>query len=179
MVSWSEFAAAAPRLSASIRGTIHQFGPGLAFLATVRPDGGPRLHPIAPTVTDTGLYCCLLDTPKRHDLEVDDRYALHAFPSDDSDDEACVRGQARLVSDPRTIRRVARELRAEPEVDWWLYELLIDTAIYVHRVPGADPVQVWTASGRVAHPQPDVVALGAHRLRDDADAHQHCENLAS
>jgi len=130
-------------------------------------------------VTDTGLYCCLLDTPKRHDLELDDRYALHAFPADDSDDEACVRGRAKLVSDPRTIRRIARELRAEPEVDWWLYELLIDTAIFVHRVPGADPVQVWTASGRVARPQPDVVALDAHRLRDDADAHQHCEDLAS
>src|SRR3954468_2152160 len=145
MVSWSDFAAAAPRLSASIRGAIHQFGPGLAFLAPIRPDGGPPLPPVAPTVTAAGLYCCLLDTPKRHDLELDDRYALHAFPGDDSDDEACVRGRARLVSAPRPTRHVAHELRAEPAVDWSLYELLIDTAIFVHRVPGADPVQVWTA----------------------------------
>jgi hypothetical protein len=42
MVSWSEFAAAAPRLAGSIRGAIHQFGPGLAFLATIRPDGKRR-----------------------------------------------------------------------------------------------------------------------------------------
>jgi hypothetical protein len=144
MATWSEFVAAAPALAADIRGAFHQYGPGLGYLATVRADGGPRIHPVSPTVTDDGLYCCLLDTPKRHDLDRDDRYALHAFPPEDSDDEACVRGRARLVTEPSIIRRVAHELRAEPEVDWWLYELSVDTAIYVHRVAGGRPYQLWS-----------------------------------
>src|SRR4051794_16932947 len=32
---------------------------------------------------------------------------------------------------------------------------------------------------RSARPAPDVGALGAHRLRDDPAAHEHCEDLAT
>src|SRR5436190_17929180 len=45
MASWSEFAAAQPPLAAAIRALVHQYGPGLGYLATVRSDGGPRVHP--------------------------------------------------------------------------------------------------------------------------------------
>ena len=64
MATWSEFAHAAPSLAAGVRGVFHQYGPGLGYLATIRPDGGPRLHPVSPVVTDDGLFCCLLDTPE-------------------------------------------------------------------------------------------------------------------
>jgi len=143
MASWSDFAGAEPALAASIRRAFHQYGPGLGYLATVRPDGGPRVHPVAPTITDRGLYCCLLNTPKRRDLQLDDRYALHAFPPEDSDDEACVRGHATRVTDTSIIRRVAQELRAEPKLDWWLYELSVETAIFVHRGAAAHPYHIW------------------------------------
>jgi Pyridoxamine 5'-phosphate oxidase len=144
MVSWSEFANAEPALAASIRRAFHQYGPGLGYLATIRPDGGPRVHPVAPSVTDEGLYCCLLDTPKRRDLQRDGRYALHAFPPEDSDDEATVRGRAIRVTDQATIQRLAHELRAKPGVDWWLYELSVETAIFVHRASGvARPYRLW------------------------------------
>ncbi len=123
MASWSEFTSAAPSLAASIRAALHQYGAGLGYLATIRPDGGPRIHPVSPAVVGGGLYCCLLDTPKRRDLERDGRYALHAFPAEESDDEASVRGRARLVTDPMVVRRVAAQLRAETRLDWWLYEL--------------------------------------------------------
>jgi len=59
-----DFAHAAPALAAGVRGAFHQYGPGLGYLATIRPDGGPRLHPVSPVVTDDGLFCCLLDTPE-------------------------------------------------------------------------------------------------------------------
>jgi hypothetical protein len=144
MASWSDFVAADPSLAAAVRRAFHQYGPGLGYLATVRPDGGPRVHPVAPAITDGGLYCCLLDTPKRRDLERDSRYALHAFPSEDSDDEACVRGRAERITDPATIERVAHELRAEPSVDWRLFELSVEKAIFVHRGVGCRPYQIWT-----------------------------------
>ena len=47
MVTWNEFASAAPELAAAGRTLINQFQVGLAFLATVRKDGGPRLHQCA------------------------------------------------------------------------------------------------------------------------------------
>ena len=73
---------------------MQQYGPGLGYLATVRADGGPRVHPVSPVITDEGLFCFVVDSPKRRDLERDGRYALHSFPPEDSDDEAYVAGRA-------------------------------------------------------------------------------------
>jgi hypothetical protein len=153
VASWSEFSRTAPALAGAIRGTLHQYGPGLAYLATVGPGGAPRLHPVSPAVTDDGLFVCVLDTPKRHDLQRDGRFALHAFPPEDCDDEACVRGQARLVTDPLLIRRVAAAMNATAEVDWWLFELDVQTAIFVSRPDGRGPAvrQVWHAPTRRRH----------------------------
>jgi hypothetical protein len=150
VTSWSDFAHAAPALAAAIRGALHQYGPGLAYLATIRPDGGPRLHPVSPVVGDDALYVCVLDTPKRRDLIRDGRYALHAYPSDDSDDEACVRGRARRITDPAVIRRVGDQVRALPRVDWWLFEFDVDTAYLVRRPSGRGTAvaQVWHAPHR-------------------------------
>ena len=150
VASWSEFALAAPLLAGAIRGALHQYGPGLAYLATLRPDGAPRLHPVSPAVTDDGLFVCLLDTPKRRDLERDGRFALHAYPAEDRDDEACLRGSGRLVTDPAVIRRVAAAVRATPDVDWWLYELDIREALFVSRPDFRSPAvtAVWRAPAR-------------------------------
>lgn len=138
MASWSSFAAAAPSLATSIRSALYQYGPGLAYLATVRPDGGPRLHPVSPAVVGSGLYCVMLDTPKRRDLERDGRYALHAFPGED-DDEACLQGFASQVTDPGEVLRIGRAIRADDHVTWWLYELNVESAMFAHRGPSSHP----------------------------------------
>src|SRR3954467_14578082 len=122
MASWSEFVAAEPQLAAAIRTLLQQYGPGLGSLATVRPDGGPRVHPVSPVITDDGLFCFVIDSPKRRDLERDGRYALHSFPPEESDDEAYVAGRAIPVTDPATVARVARIGRAAPQGDWRLFE---------------------------------------------------------
>src|SRR5947208_17009086 len=111
MASWSEFAAAQPRLASVIRALVHQYGPGLGYLATVRADGGPRVHPVSPVITDDGLFCFVLDSPKRRDLQRDGRYALHSYPPDDSDDEAYVSGLARQVTDHARVALLAGTLR--------------------------------------------------------------------
>ena len=142
MASWSDFVTTAPTLAASIRNALYQYGPGLAYLATVRPDGGPRLHPVSPAVVGGGLYCVMLDTPKRRDLERDGRYALHAFPSED-DDEACLHGCATQVRDPGEVLRIGRAMRADDHVTWWLYELNVESAMFAHRGPTSDPEVVY------------------------------------
>src|SRR3954449_13600231 len=106
MASWPEFAAARPGLASAIRALVHQYGPGLGYLATVRSDGGPRVHPVSPVITHDALYCFIVDSPKRRDLERDGRYALHAYPAQDSDDEAYLSGRARPVTDPVQVRRL-------------------------------------------------------------------------
>ncbi|NJC68761.1 pyridoxamine 5'-phosphate oxidase [Planosporangium thailandense] len=138
MATWPEFAVAEPQLAASIHALVHQYGPGLGYLATVRPDGGPRVHPVAPFITRDGLFCFVINSPKRSDLERDGRYALHSFPPETSDDEAYVAGLARLVSDAERVQRYAAEMRAEPRADWRLYEFTVDVAMIVRhtQTPG-------------------------------------------
>lgn len=160
MASWIQFAAASPRLAAEIRALFHQYGPGLGYLATVRADGGPRVHPVAPVLTEDGAFCFLIDSPKRRDIERDGRYALHAFPAEDSDVEAYIAGTARPVTDPVTIARIAARSGAHTAVDWRLYELHIEVAM-VHRPlgPSSDGrtrtgvAQVWRSAPSQARPR--------------------------
>jgi hypothetical protein len=130
---WSEFAVAAPRLADAVHGLLHQYGPGLGYLATVRADGGPRVHPVSPVVHDGGLYCFGIASPKRADLERDGRYALHSFPAEGSDDEAYVAGRAIRVTERGLVARLAATMRAEPRIDWRLYEFTIEVAMIVRR----------------------------------------------
>ena len=157
MATWSEFAVEAPWLADAIRSLLHQYGPGLGYLATVRADGGPRVHPVSPVVTDDGLYCFVVDSPKRHDLERDGRYALHTFPPEDSDDEAFVSGRATWVGDTDIIARLAGLTRAEPGIDWRLFEFTVTVAMLARhsgaalgasRTPGVRPsYHVWRDRG--------------------------------
>src|SRR3954465_13641052 len=94
MASWSDFAAAEPSLAAGIRALLQQYGPGMGYLATVRADGGPRIHPMPPVLTDDGLYCFIVNSPKGRDLERDGRYALHLYPREESDEEGDLTGGA-------------------------------------------------------------------------------------
>ena len=141
MASWSDFTAAEPTLAAAIRALLQQYGPGMAYLATVRPDGGPRVHPLSPVITPDGLYAFVVASPKRHDLERDGRYALHSYPPEDSDDEAYLTGVAYPVTDPVVIQRLAGALRASPRVDWRLFEFTVELAMLRRHGPaGAMPL---------------------------------------
>jgi hypothetical protein len=151
MASWSDFVAAEPTLAAGIRALLQQYGPGMAYLATVRADGSPRIHPVSPVITDEGLYCFIVNSPKRRDLDRDGRYALHTYPPEETDDEAYLAGHATPVRDPRVINDVADALRASHAVDWRLYELFIDTATLRRHGPvGALPLSATPAVRAVA-----------------------------
>ena len=92
MARWNEFEHASPEIAARGRALLYQHGIGLGYLATVRKDGGPRLHPFCPILTESGLYGLIAPSPKQRDLLRDGRYALHTFPVTDRDDEFCLTG---------------------------------------------------------------------------------------
>ncbi|RIV38965.1 pyridoxamine 5'-phosphate oxidase family protein [Micromonospora radicis] len=175
MASWSEFAADEPRLADGIRLLMQQYGPGFGYLATVRADGGPRVHPVSPVITDDGLFCFVIDSPKRRDLERDGRYALHSFPPEESDDEAYVAGRAWPVTDDATVARLALAARAAPLADWRLFEFSVDVAMLSRRghssAGSADPVggpavQVWLDPvGATPQAQRPVPLAAAHSAR--------------
>ena len=110
MATWNEFESDAPDIAEAGKKLLYQGGVGLAFLATLRTDGAPRLHPICPTVVDGHLYALIGPSPKRGDLKRDGRYALHTFPPDDVDDEFLVMGRAKLIDDKAIEEKVRNDL---------------------------------------------------------------------
>ena len=107
MLGWVEFAATRPDLAAAGRDLFYQFGVGLAFLATVRSDGAPRVNPMCPVIDGIGLYAFLVPGPKRDDLHRDGRFAMHSFPRDDDENAFSVAGRARHLDDPDERLRLA------------------------------------------------------------------------
>src|SRR4029453_16745233 len=72
---WAEFANAAPDLAAFARARMEG---RIVYQATLRLDGGPRVHPVSPWL-GAGLLCVSFrDTsPKLREVTRDARYALH------------------------------------------------------------------------------------------------------
>jgi hypothetical protein len=99
VATWDEFAKDRPDLAAAGRTLLYQFGVGLGFLATVRRDGGPRVHPMCPIIHEGGMYAFIVPGPKQADLHRDGRYALHSFPCEDNEDAFYCTGQAEAEDD--------------------------------------------------------------------------------
>jgi hypothetical protein len=103
MKRWQEFASEEPEIAEAGRELIYQSGTPLGYLATIRKDGGPRLHPVCPVIAEGGLYVFIGNrSPKLHDLRRDGRFALHSFPVPGGDDEFYVSGRSRAVTDSTT-----------------------------------------------------------------------------
>lgn len=99
MVTWGELSIVRGDLADAGRALLYQHGVGLAFLATVRSDGGPRLHPMCPLLAGEDLYAFIVASPKQRDLLRDGRYAMHSFPRPDNEDAFYLAGKAVLVED--------------------------------------------------------------------------------
>lgn len=156
MARWSEFAAGAPAMAERGRGMIYKFGIGLGYIATVRKDGGPRMHPMCPIIAGDGLYAFILnESPKGRDLLRDGRYALHSFPMEDVDDEFYVTGTAVAVHDAEVEAQVDAAYTAtgghhDPEKET-LFELHIEhalTAVYEARGTWPPVYEKWHARGQ-------------------------------
>ncbi|MGH7315228.1 MAG: pyridoxamine 5'-phosphate oxidase family protein [Candidatus Rokuibacteriota bacterium] len=132
MVTWKDFAAAAPELAQVGSALLNQFGVGLAFLATVRRDGAPRLHPVCPVISGERLFVLITPTsPKRQDLIQDGRYALQAFPQPKpGSDEFYLAGQARLIDDPATRTAVLRDAKHRADESETTFELWIERVMH-------------------------------------------------
>lgn len=116
-VSWSGLAAARPDLAAEARALFYEVGIGLGFLATIRPDGGPRVHPICPLI-DGELYAFIVDGPKLADLRRDGRYALHGetVGPPNQDDAIYLTGTVVEPDDPALRTALADRFFAEREM---------------------------------------------------------------
>ena len=128
VITWGEFANAESELAA--------FGAGRlaippAYLATVRRDGAPRVHPVTPIIAADALFLFMEPTsPKGGDLRERGWYALHnGVPDvDGSGGEFFVTGKGFAVEDA-TARAVAAQAASyEPAKQYVLFELKLSEA---------------------------------------------------
>jgi hypothetical protein len=150
MATWAEFEAEAPQMAAEGRRLFYQFGIGLGFLATVRPDGGPRLHPICPIVAEGGLYAFIVPSPKCEDLRRDGRYALHSYPPADVDDEFYVTGRVTEVVEAKVRDAVAAAYRGPVHEDDALFTFDLERCLlakYKQRGDWPPTYTRWVGSG--------------------------------
>ena len=157
MATWRDLVEQRPDLAQAGRDLLYQFGVGLGFLATIRLDTGPRVHPMCPILYDDRLLAFLVPSPKLEDLRRDGRYALHCFPPADDEDAFYVTGRARIIEDRTDRAVVAQQFVNERSVivvpppgdDQTLVELDIDTVLLTRTTGHGDPDPqhtVWKAS---------------------------------
>ena len=158
MITWTEFARCQPALAAAGRDQLYQAGIGLGFLATVRPDGGPRVHPVCPVISAAGLHVLIVGGPKQADLRRDGRYALHSetCPPPREEDGFAVIGRAAEVPDPAVRAAVRDQVLAERGGKLWpsfgadaLFELRIERCLLMLTQAGGSFPQgptIWRAA---------------------------------
>lgn len=101
---WGDLVAARPELAVAGERLFGPWGEGVAYLATVRKDGGPRVHPVMTVVAGGSLFVFVVRMSwKYRDLQRDGRFALHSSPALAEGEEFYVTGPARELED-KSIR---------------------------------------------------------------------------
>jgi hypothetical protein len=153
LATWADLERDQPELATVGRRLFDRDGIGQAFLATVRGQAAPRIHPIYVEVVDGHLYAFIGRSTKRIDLERDGRYALHAHQDPAAPSEFTIRGRTRPVDDRAVRTRVAAVWSFEPDDGYALFEFLIESAVVGSR-DGPDEwpprYAAWTADTAAA-----------------------------
>jgi hypothetical protein len=127
-MSWKAFEEKNPELANFGVSRLHG---QVAYLATLRKDGAPRVHPVTPIIGEGHLFVFMEPTsPKGHDLRRDGRYALHCAVGDSSGagGEFAVRGHAHIIDNP-DLRTMAVQLAPYSPADRYiLYDFSIENA---------------------------------------------------
>jgi hypothetical protein len=152
VAGWGEFSLARPDLAEGGRNLFYQHGVGLAFLATVRADGGPRLHPMCPVFDLEELFAFIVPSPKQRDLLRDGRYAMHSFPCPENEDAFYMTGVAVLVDDALIRARLSHLFVSEREAvgvppppdTELLFRFEVETCVLTRTKGHGDPQPVHT-----------------------------------
>lgn len=139
MKTWYDFRKEAPALAETGKKLLFpsRSHVGYAFIATIRKDGAPRLHPISVVFSEDHLYVLIPTTsPKCSDLLRDGRYALQAFPPvpNDENEEFYISGLARPIRETEIRRALIDLTKIIVEDNEVLFELLLDRAMYTKLV---------------------------------------------
>jgi hypothetical protein len=142
MTSWKEFAQQAPEMATFGEA---RFGSGVAYLGTLRADGGPRVHPVTPIIGEQLFLFMEPTSPKGKDLQRDSRYTLHCSVKDSSggDGEFYVRGRGTFTDDPLMREQAVQASSYKPADHYIVFMFTIEFAFMNQYVDGKSNVRRW------------------------------------
>ena len=153
MISWAEFKSQKPDWVVAAQRLLAPDGEGIGFIATVAADGRPRMAPVCPIFTTTGVYLCVArHTVKHQDLKNDGRFTLHAFLGE-NDEEFQFSGKAIIINDSAKLRTVHGAIKFQFDPVDPIYELTFNRALWAHWInpgqPGTRVIkQTWQSTDR-------------------------------
>ena len=142
MLTWAEFARLQPEMAEF---GLKRLEYHVMYLATVRKNGYPRVHPFTPFVASGRLFAFMEPTsPKRLDLQRSGLYAMHSLINDmnGTNGEFTITGRAQLVD------RAERDLAVKgcpysPQDRYVCYEFKLEECMTNTYVDGAPNTKHW------------------------------------
>ena len=140
-MTWQIFQSQSPELADFAQARLHN---KVSYLATIRKDGSPRVHPFTPIIGEGHLFVFMEPTsPKGHDLRRDPRCALHCSVTDTSGEsgEVFLSGKATFIEDAG-LRAVAVKVSPyQPAERYILFELEIENVTVTEYPDGGSAVR--------------------------------------
>lgn len=140
-MTWREFEEGSPDLASLGASLLNR---KIAYLATIRKDGSPRIHPVRPIVGDGDLFIFIdRRSPKRNDLLRDGGYAIHCsvFETNGLSSEFMISGLAQEVDDPGIRHRAVDLWGADVPDKYALFVFSIDRAIATEYTEEQKPIR--------------------------------------
>ncbi len=128
-MSWKRLAAEDPELAEFGQ---QRFGSRVAYLATVRKDGTPRVHPVTPILGDGDLFVFMDRTsPKGYDLKRTGRFAMHASVENEDGDqgEFFITGWAKLIEDEALRSIAVKHAGYDVSENYILFQFTLEEAL--------------------------------------------------
>jgi Pyridoxamine 5'-phosphate oxidase len=143
LMSWKTLEEQQPNFAAFGKARLHN---KVAYLATIRKDGSPRVHPFTPIIGGGHFFVFIEPTsPKGHDLRRDGHFAVHCSVSDTSGEsgEFFVSGKAKFIGDSE-LRALAVKLAPyQPAERYVLFEFEPESVAMTEYKTGEAVRQHW------------------------------------
>ena len=148
LLTWGEFAVLQPELAEF---GLKRLKLNVKYLATVRKNGYPRIHPFTPFVASGHLFAFMEPTsPKGFDLQRNGLFAIHSLVTDveGSDGEFAATGRGELVTGSTAREMAKRGCPYSPRERYVCFEFKLEECMTNSYVDGLPNVKHWKESLR-------------------------------
>jgi hypothetical protein len=143
MLGWAEFATVQPEM-ASFGEKRLQYK--VMYLATIRPDGYPRVHPFTPFIGSGRLFAFMYpSSPKGKDLQRNGRYSMHSLVADENgtNGEFQISGNSLLLTDSASLEAATASCPYKLSGKYILFEFKIDRCFTNYYTNGTPNMKRW------------------------------------